>query len=81
MDPLTRLLCRCLMVCFHCPTPMPIHILIPILIICRKAPLGPVPKVTPMQSYYENNIKIDLIGTDIGVKLGTVAICIEIEIE
>ena len=80
MDPLTRLLCRCLMVCFHCPTPMSIHILIPILIICRKAPLGLIPMVIPMQSYHENYLKNHHIGTDICVKLGTVPICIRIGI-
>ena len=65
-----------LMVCFHCPAPMPI----PIPILCRKAPLGLIPMVIPMQSYYENYFKNHLIGTDIGVKLGTVPICIRIGI-
>ena len=62
------------MVCLHCPTPMPIHILIPILILCRKAPPGPIPMVIPMQSYYENYLKTQLIGTNIGVKLSTILI-------
>ena len=59
---------------------MPIHIPIPILILCRKAPLGPIPIAILMQSYYENYLKNHLIGTDISVKLGTVPICIGIGI-
>ena len=43
---------------------------------CRKATLGPI----LMQSYYENYFKNYLIGTDIGVKLGTVPTCIRIGI-
>ena len=43
---------------------------------CRKATLG----LIPMKSYYEYCIKNYLIGTDIGVKLGTVPICIRIGI-
>ena len=57
-----------------------VHIPIPIAIICRKAPLGPIPMVIPMQSYCENCLKNHLIGTNIGVKLGAVPICIGIEI-
>ena len=52
-----------LMVCFHCLTPMLIHIPIPIPILCRKAPLGPIPMVILIQSYYENYLKNDLIAT------------------
>ena len=70
----------CFMVCFQCLTPMPIHIPIPIPILCRKAPQGPIPMVIPMQSYYENYFKNHLTGTNIGVKLGTVPICIRIGI-
>ena len=67
------------MVCFHCPTPMPIHIPIPILIIWSKAPLGMIPMVILMHSdenYYKNHI----ISTDFCVKLGAVPICIRIVI-
>ena len=60
---------------------MPIHIPIPIAIICRKAPLGPIPMVILMQSYYESYLKNHLVGTNIGVKLGTVPICIGIGIK
>ena len=65
-----------LMVCFHCPTPMPIHIPIPVQILCRKAPLGTIPMFILMQSYYENYLKNRLFSTNISVKLGTVPICI-----
>ena len=37
------------MVHFYCPTPIPIPIIVPILIVCRSAPLGPIPMVIPMQ--------------------------------
>ena len=53
---------------------------IPIPIICTKAPLGLISMVILMQSYYEHYLKKHLIGTDIGVKLGTVPICIRIGI-
>ena len=36
--------------------------------------------IIPMQSYYENYLKNHLIGTNIGVKLGIVPICIIIGI-
>ena len=38
-----------LMVHFHCPTPISIPIIVPIPIVCRSAPLGPIPMVIPMQ--------------------------------
>ena len=68
------------MVCFYCPTPMPIHIPIPILLICSKVPLGLILMIILMQSYCENYLKNHLISTDTGVKLGTVPICIGIRI-
>ena len=68
-----------LMVCFYCPTPMLIHIPIPIPILCRKALLGPIPMVILIQSYYENYLKTPY-WYHIGVKLGTVPICIGIGI-
>ena len=39
-----------LMVHFHCPTPIPIPFIVPIPVVCRSAPLGPIPMVIPMQS-------------------------------
>ena len=54
---------------------MPIHILIPIPILCRKDPLGLISMVILMHSYYENYLKNHLISTDISIKLGTVPIC------
>ena len=57
------------MVCFHCPTPVPIHTPIPILILCRKAPLGRIQMVILMQSYYENYLKNHLISTNISVEI------------
>ena len=70
------------MVCFHYPTPipMPIRILIPIPVLSRKAPHGLIPMVRLMKIFYENYFKKHLIGTDIGVKMGTVPICIGIGI-
>ena len=65
---------------FHCLTLMPIHIPIPILIICRKAPLGPIPMVILILSYYENYLNNHLISINISVKLGRVPICIGIRI-
>ena len=62
------------MVRLHCPSP----IFIPIPIICRKGTLEPIPMAIPMQSHNKNYLKNHLIGTDIGVKLGTVAIYIRI---
>ena len=60
---------------------MLIHMPIPIPILCRKAPLGPIQMVILMESYYENYLTNHLIGTDISVKLGTVPFCIGIIIE
>ena len=66
------------MVCFHCPTAMLIHIPIPIPILCRKAPLGLIQMVILMQSYCENYLENHLIWYQYWYKLGTVPICIGI---
>ena len=58
---------------------MPIHIPIPILIICSKAPLGLIPMVILMHSD-DNYFKNHIISTDICVKLGAVPICTRIVI-
>ena len=68
------------MVRFHCPTPIPIPIPTPIPMKWTKAPLGLIPMVIPMQSYYEKLLKLHHISTDICAKLGTVAIGIGIGI-
>ena len=70
---------RNLLLCFHSPTPIPIHI--PILILCRKTPLELISMVILMQSYFENYLKKHLISTNISVKLCTVPICIGIGIK
>ena len=62
------------MVCFHCPTPIPIPIIVPIPIVCRSAPLGPI----PMQKLQWKLVKLHLISTDVGAKMGTVPIGIGI---
>ena len=64
------------MVCFHCPIPISKLLRDRLRCKCRKATLGPI----LMQSYYENDFKKHLIGTNISVKLGTVPICIGIRI-
>ena len=46
------------MVCLHCPIPIPT----PIRILCRKTTLGPI----LMESWNKNWAKFHLIGTDIG---------------
>ena len=52
------------MVCSHCPIPIPRPIPIPIPIVCRSAPLGPIPMVIlmviPMDSSYENYLNSTL---------------------
>ena len=65
--------------CLHCPIPIPMLIPRLILIICRKATFGLILIVFPMQSSKKITLK-HLIGIDIGVKLGTVPICIGIGI-
>ena len=62
------------MVYFHCPTPIPIPIIVLIQIVCRSAPLGPI----PMQKLQWKLVKLHLISTDVGAKMGTVAIGIGI---
>ena len=62
------------MVCFHCPTLIPIPIIVPIPIVCRSAPLGPI----PMQKLQWKLVKLHLISTDGGAKMGTVPIGIGI---
>ena len=46
---LTDTCSTCILVHFYCPTLIPIPIIVPILIVCRSAPLGPIPMVFPMQ--------------------------------
>ena len=65
------------MVCLHCPT----AISIPILKICRKATLGPIPMMILMQSNNGSRLKNHLIGTNISAKLLTVPICTGIGID
>ena len=68
------------MVGLHCPTPIPI----PIPMKSTKATLAMMPMVIslmiPMQGNKGNQLQKHLIGTDIGVKLSTVPICIGIGI-
>ena len=65
---------RGIMVCFHCPTPIPIPIIVPIQIVCRSAPVGPI----LMRKLQWKLVKLHLISTDAGAKMGTVPIGIGI---